>query len=105
MAALWAREESPRRLEVVRRLRLRPGACPKSPISTAFDHPGQEGHTTELLIALDGAELGCVLPAVGNAWSRVSCALEPPARADLASADGVLRLALPAAPPMGAAAW
>ena len=104
MAALRAREERPRRLEVVRRLRLRPSACPKSPVPTAFDHPGQEGHSAELLIALDGAELGCVLPAVGNAWSRVSCALDPPVRADLASADGVLRLALPAAPLMGSAA-
>lgn len=74
---------------------------PRAPVPCRNNHhPGQEGRSTELLVTLDGADLGCVLPAVGNAWSRVSCALNPPMRADLVSADGVLRLALPAARPL-----
>ena len=39
-ATLWAHEEKPCRSDADERLRRRSTACPKSPISTAFGHPG-----------------------------------------------------------------
>ena len=41
MATLWAREETPRRVDAGERLRRRSAVRPKSPISTTSGHPGR----------------------------------------------------------------